>query len=102
VIAKPKTIAVEVRGGKMKKVGMLLALIGILIGIIIFLVAIFGRTFAEAVLGPGPSSGPPPPAFTEFLLDVVDTIRLHAGPTGFIGVVSFVAGLMIIRHTRLR
>jgi len=86
----------------MRKAGILLGVIGILIGTATLLAGIFFSRLAEAVWGSGPSSGPPISALAEIVLDTVDFIRLHVRLMVFFGVAFFVAGLAIFRRAKIR
>jgi type II secretory pathway component PulF len=86
-------------GWKESKVGTVLAAIGLFIGLFILLMVVAIPIFNEAHAG---ELNVRLSAFSEFVLDVSDSIRLHVVLTECVAVAFFVVGLALIRCARLR
>jgi len=84
---------------KISKVGILLAGIGTIIVIVIILMVVAIPIFKEAHAG---ELNARLPAFTEFVLDISDTIGLHVVVAEYVALAFLIAGLITIYCARLR
>ena len=92
----PKTM--EVRGEEMKKVGIFLTVIGVSSGIFVILMVVVGRAIKQSFSG---ELNVRLSAFTSFVLDLSDLIRLHAVVSECLPFAFFVGGLLVMRHAGL-
>jgi type II secretory pathway component PulF len=87
------------RAQKISKVGIFLAVSGFIIGIVVILMVVVVPIFKEAHAG---ELNVRLSAFTEFVLDISDTIRLHVVVAVCVALAFLVAGLATIHCARLR